>query len=167
MRTKIVLKYIGGRKIFALGTLRFDQTSFFHTLLNFKPYWDYKPSGVYTNDKILNLNTVNKIHLKSDIIQGSVVDGVRQPILYSFVLDEKPGYTVFCEPKTNHFKKVNKSVLNTRIFYLEDDNNKEVDFNQETLTFTLQMIKNRNNTSICILIRVTIIICVINELSEI
>ena len=26
-------------------------------------------------------------------------------------------------------------------FYLEDDNNEEVDFNQETLTFTLQMIK--------------------------
>ena len=27
------------------------------------------------------------------------------------------------------------------MFYLEDDNNEEVDFNQETLTFTLQMIK--------------------------
>ena len=26
-------------------------------------------------------------------------------------------------------------------FYLEDDNNKEVNFNGETLTFTLQMIK--------------------------
>ena len=37
--------------------------------------------------------------------------------------------------------KKNKSVLNTITFYLEDDNNKEVDFNQETLTLTLQMIK--------------------------
>ena len=27
-------------------------------------------------------------------------------------------------------------------FYSEDDSDKEVDFNQETLTFTLQMIKN-------------------------
>ena len=36
---------------------------------------------------------------------------------------------------------MNKSVLNTITFYLEDDDNKEVDFNQETLTFTLQMIK--------------------------
>ena len=35
-------------------------------------------------------------------------------------------------------KKINKSVLNTITFYLEDDNNKEVDFNGETLTFTLQ-----------------------------
>ena len=71
--------------MFVLGTLRFDDRSFFHTLLGFTSYWDYKPSNVYTSDKILNLNTVNKIHLKCDIIHGSVVDGVRQPILYSFV----------------------------------------------------------------------------------
>ena len=141
MKTKIILNYIGERKKFVLGTLRFDQTSFFHTSLGFTPYWDYKPSNVYTSDKNLNLNTVNKIHLKSDIIDGSVVDGVRQPILYSFVLDKRPGYKVFCEPETIHYKKINKSVVNTITFYLEDDNNKEVDFNQETLTFTLQMIK--------------------------
>ena len=30
-------------------------------------------------------------------------------------------------------------------FYLEDDNNEEVDFNGETLTFTLQMIKIKTN----------------------
>ena len=72
---------------------------------------------------------------------GSVVNGLRQPILYSFVLDKKPGYKVFFEPETIHYKKINKSVLNTITFYLEDDNNEELNFNQETLTFTLQMVK--------------------------
>ena len=142
MKTKFILKYIGERKMFVLGTLRFDERSFFHTLLGFTPYWDYKPSTVYTSDKILNLNTVNKIHLKCDVIDGSIVDGVRQPILYSFVLDKKTGYKVFSEPGTIHFIKINKPVLNTITFYLADDNNKEVDFNQETLTFTLQLIKS-------------------------
>ena len=89
MKTKIILKYIDGRKMFVLGTLRFDERSFFHTLLGFTPYWDYKPSSVYISDKILNLNTVNKIHLKCDVIDGSVVDGVKQPVLCSFVLDKK------------------------------------------------------------------------------
>ena len=57
-------------------------------------------------------------------------------------MDKKPRYKVFCEPETIHYKKKqNKSVLNTKTFYLEDDNNEEVDFNGETLTFTLQMIK--------------------------
>ena len=84
---------------------------------------------------------MNTIHLNCDVIDGSLFDGVRKPILYSFVLDKKPGYKEFCEPETIHYKKIKKSVLNTITFYLEDDNNKEVDFNQETLTFTLQMIK--------------------------
>ena len=79
--------------------------------------------------------------MKCDCNDGSVVNGVRQPILFSFVLDKPSGYKIFCEPETIHYKKINKSVLNTKTFYLEDDNNKEVDFNQETLTFTLQMIK--------------------------
>ena len=150
MKTKIILKYKGGQKRFGLGTLRFDEKSFFHTLLGFSPYWDYKPTnsndlpipGVYTGDKIiLNLNTKNKIHLKCDGIDGSIQDGIRQPILFSFDLDQPGGYKVFCEPETIHYKKLNKSVLNTITFYLEDDDNEEVNFNRETLTFTLQMIK--------------------------
>ena len=79
--------------------------------------------------------------MKCDVIDGSVVNGVRQPILFSFVVDKPSGYKVLCESETIHFKKINKSVLNTITFYLEDDNNKVVDFNGETLTFTLQMIK--------------------------
>ena len=72
---------------------------------------------------------------------GSIQVGLRKPTLFSFVFDKKPGYKVFCQTKTVHYKKINKSVLNTITFHLEDDNN-EVTFNQETLTFTLQMIKN-------------------------
>ena len=84
--------------------------------------------------------------MKCDCIDGSVLNGVRQPILYSFVLDKLPGYKVFCEPETIHYRKINKSVLNTITFYLEDNDHKEVDFNGETLTFTLQMIKIYHNT---------------------
>ena len=132
------------------GTLRFDKKSVFHTLLKFDPYWDYKPTnaihadfpGVYITDKkISNLNTIDKIHLKCDCIDGSIQDGVRQQILFSFVLDKPSGYKTFCEPETIHYKKINKSVLNTITFYLEDNINEVVNFNGETLTFTLQMIK--------------------------
>ena len=122
---------------------------FFNTLLGFEPYWDHKPiysnyphvPTVYISDNVLKLSTTNKIHLKCDFIDGSVVNGLRQPILYSFALDKLPGYKEFCKPKTINHKKINKSILNTITFYYEDDNNKEVDFNQETLTFTLEMIK--------------------------
>ena len=134
MKTNLVVR-------FGIIAIRFDGKSFFNTILGFIPGWDYKHYNKYVSQKIVNLSNTNKIHLKCDAIDGSVVDGVRQPILYSFVLDKLPGYKVFSEPETIHYKKINKSVLNTITFCLEDDDNKEVNFNEETLTFTLQMIK--------------------------
>ena len=134
MKTKLVVRS-------GIIAIRFDEKSFFSNILGFTPGWDYKHYNKYTSQKVVNLGSTNKIHLKCDCIDGSVLNGIRQPILFSFVLDKLPGYKVFCEPDTIHYKKINKSVLNTITFYLEDDNDKEVDFNQETLTFTLQMIK--------------------------
>ena len=133
-KTKLVVK-IG------IIAIRYDEKSFFSNILGFTPGWDYKHYNKYISQKIVNLSNTNKIHLKCDAIDGSIQDGVRQPILFSFVLDKPSGYKVFCEPETIHYKKMNKSVLNTITFYLEDDDNEEVNFNGETLTFTLQMIK--------------------------
>ena len=121
--------------------VRFDEKSFFSTILGFTADWVYKHYNQYLSQKIVNLSNTNKIHLKCDAINGSIVDGVRQPILYSFVLDKPSGYKAFSEPETIRFKKINKSLLNTITFYLEDDSDKEVYFNQERFTFTLQMIK--------------------------
>ena len=38
-------------------------------------------------------------------------------------------------------KEINKSVLNTIIYHLENENHEKVIFNGETLAFPLQMIK--------------------------
>ena len=79
--------------------------------------------------------------MKCDLIHGSEVCAKPNPILYSFVPNKPSGYKVFYQLETIHYEKVNKSVLNTIPFYLEDDNHKEVNFNGETFTFTLHMIK--------------------------
>ena len=126
---------------FGILAIKLDEKSFFSTIFGFTPGWDYKHYNKYISQKIVDLSNTYKLHLKCDIIDGSVVNGLRQLILYSFVLDKIPGYKVFSEPGTIHYKKINKSILNAVTFYLEDDNNEEVNFNQETLTFTLQMIK--------------------------
>ena len=145
-KTKLILFRFGS----TFGTLRFNKKTFSHTFLGFAPYWDYKPTnafnvdspGVYTSDKIfLNLSTIDKILLKCDVIDGTIQDGVRQPILFSFDSDKPSGYKVICEPETIHHKKNNESVWKTITFSLEDNNKEEVDFNGETMTFTLQMIK--------------------------
>ena len=89
--------------------IRFDEKSFFSTILGFTPGWDCKHYNQYLSQKIVNLSNTNKIHLKCDVIDGSVVNGVRQPILYSFVLDKPAGYKIFSEPETIHYKK-NKQI---------------------------------------------------------
>ena len=109
-KTKLVV----GSGIIAI---RFDGKSFFSTILGFTAGWDYKHYNQYLSQKIVNLSSTNKIHLKCDVIDGSVVDGVRQPILYSFVLDKSSGYKVFCEPETIHYKKINESILITLVFF--------------------------------------------------
>ena len=86
MKTKIILTRFG----LTFGTSRFNDKSFFNTLLGFTPCWDYKPTnavhadnpGVYTSEKNLIFSTIDKSHLKCDIIDGSVVNGIREPILY-------------------------------------------------------------------------------------
>ena len=98
MKTKLVVRD-------GIIAVRFDEKSFFSTILGFTPGWDYKHYNKYNSQKIVNLGSTNKIHLKCDCIDGSVVNGLRQPILYSFVLDKLPGYKVFSEPETIHYKK--------------------------------------------------------------
>ena len=115
----------------------------------FTPFWDYKPTnaihgdspGVYTSEKILNLGTLDKIHIKCDVIDDSLVNDKRQPLIYSFVLDKPAGYIVFCGSETIHYKNMNKSVWNTITYYSEGGDHEEVNLNGETFTFTLQMIK--------------------------
>ena len=99
MKTKLILNRFGGN----FGTIRFDEKSFFNTSLGFTPYWDCKPTNafhadspdVYTSEEFLNLSTIGKIHLKFDCINDSILDGCRQPILYSFVLDNQARYSFF------------------------------------------------------------------------
>ena len=86
---------------------------FFILFLGFTPFWDYKPTnafltdspGVYSKEKFLNLNTVKKIHLNCDVIDGSVVKRVREPILFSCIIDKPTAYKLFREPETIHYKK--------------------------------------------------------------
>ena len=132
-------------------TLIFPEKSFFYTILGFTQSRSYPLedidghyqiiAGSYKSDKPINITGIHKIHLKCDCILGSIVDGVREPILYSFALSSPPGHKIYKEPRIKLFKKINKSVLSHITFYFEDDDHKAVDFNGETVSFTCQLIK--------------------------
>ena len=132
-------------------TLIFTKRSFFYTILGFTQSRSYPLddidnhyqiiAGSYKSDKPINITGIDKIHLKCDCIQGSIVNGVREPILFSFALSSPPGHKIYKESRVKLFKKINKSVLSHITFYFEDDDYKPVDFHGETISFTCQLIK--------------------------
>ena len=48
---------------------------FFNAILGFTPGWDYKHYNKDISQKIVNVNSTNKIHLKCDCIDGSIQNG--------------------------------------------------------------------------------------------
>ena len=132
-------------------TLIFTEKFFLYTILGFTrsrcyPLDDIDGfyqliAGSYKSDQPINITGIDKIHLKCDCIDGSIGNGVRVPLLYSFALSSPPGHKIYKEPRIKLFKMVNKSVLSHITFYFEDDDYKSVDFNIETVSFTCQLIK--------------------------
>ena len=132
-------------------TLIFTNKSFFYTVLGFTQSHSYPLddiegfyqliAGSYKSERPINITGVDKVHLKCDCIDGSIINGVREPILYSFALDQPPGHKLYKEPKVKLFKKINKSVLSHITFYIEDDDRKAVNFKNEIVLYTCQLIK--------------------------
>ena len=130
-------------------TLIFTKRSFFYTILGFTQSRSYplddidSPyqliAGSYKSNKPINITGIDKVHLNCDCIQGSIVNGIREPILFSFALSSPPGHKICKEPRIKLFKKINLFCLIT--FYREDDDYKSVDFHNETISFTCQLIK--------------------------
>ena len=74
MKSKLIVRV-------GITAIRFDASSFFGSILGFNPHWDYKHYNEYISQKLVDLSDTNKLHLKCDVFDGSIVDGSRQPIL--------------------------------------------------------------------------------------
>ena len=73
MKTKLVVRH-------GIIAIEIDEKSFFCKILGFTSGWDYKNYNKNISQKVLNLTSTNKKHLKCDVINGSVVNCLRQPI---------------------------------------------------------------------------------------
>ena len=132
-------------------TLIFTEKSFFYTMLRFTRSHSYPLddidgfyqliAGSYKSDRPINFTGIDKIHLKCDCVQGSIVNGKRESVLYSFAFSPPPCLKIYQEPRVKLFKKNKKSVLSHITFYFEDDDYKPVDFHNEMISFTCQLIR--------------------------
>ena len=93
----------------ASKTIRFTKRPFFYLMLGFpqshsgtlgdiEGFIQLIP-GIYKSDKTVNIAGLDKIHLKCDCVQSSIVNGICQTILYSFKLSSPPGRKIYKEPR--------------------------------------------------------------------
>ena len=73
---------------------------------------DYK-AATHTSEKPFMITITDKVHLKCDCVDGSIVNGIREQILFSFNLSAPPGYKIIKEPTSVLYKKINKTRLDT------------------------------------------------------
>ena len=107
--------------------LRSDNTSSFNFVLEFSPFWDYKNFNEHIIEKCIDLSPLDKINSKADCIDGSVLNGIKKQILYSFV-SNKPGCKIFCSLEAIYLKKIIKSALDIITFCLKDNKNEDIFF---------------------------------------
>ena len=132
-------------------TLIFTEKSFFYTILgstrsHSDPSDDIERfyqliAGSYKSDRPINFTGIDKVHLKSNVVDGSIVNGYREALLYNFALFSPPGHKIYKEPRIKLFKKLSIFVLSHNTFFLADDDHKPVDFHWATISFTCQPIK--------------------------
>ena len=116
------------------------------TRSNFSPLDDLDrfhqlTAGSYKSEKPVIITGIDKMHLKADCIQGTIVNSIRELILYSFALSSPPGHIFFEESRVRLLRKINKSVLTHLTFFSEDDDHKSVGSHNNTISFTCQLNK--------------------------
>ena len=96
-------------------TLIFTKKSFIYTILGFTRSRSYPLDGIessyqliagsYEGDRPINITGTDKFHLECNCIQGSIVNGIREPILYSFALSSPAGHEIFTEHRIRLLKR--------------------------------------------------------------
>ena len=61
--------------------------------------------GTHISEKPVMITTTDKVHLKCDCVDGSIVNGIREQILFSFNLSAPPGYKIIKEHNIILYKK--------------------------------------------------------------
>ena len=96
---------------------------------------------MYKSNTPISIIGIDKVHLKCECINGSIVNVIRETFLHNFALDKPPGHKICKEPRFQIFRRLNIYVLSHITFYLEDEDHRRVDFNGERIPFTCQLLK--------------------------
>ena len=99
-------------------------------------------AGYNYSDRKVNIIDVDRIHLCSDSIIGSIGNGHPSNIIFTIILNETFGQKIVREPNLVLYKHIDKDKLDFIEFWFEDDFGKRIDNQGENINFTLHIKKN-------------------------
>ena len=104
-----------GSNLTIITTIKFTEKIFLCTILGFTEShsgvlvdmaaFAQMIPGTFKSDKLVISTGIDKVHLKTDCINGAIVNGVREPILYSYAHSSPPGYKRYNQVRVKLFKK--------------------------------------------------------------
>ena len=89
-------------------TTKFTKKSSFYTILGYTESDSgvlYVFPGNHRSNRPISITEFNKLQLKCDCIDGTIVNGIRKPIEYSFVLSSPPGQKIPKNQELNFLKR--------------------------------------------------------------
>ena len=93
----------------------------------------------HTSENIVNILSVNSILIHCDIITGSMVDGMMQPVLFHCSPNVAPGNKIVSEPVNPIYLPVSNDVINEINIWVTDQDNNLLDLQEEKIVITLHM----------------------------
>ena len=93
-------------------SVKFPEVNSLGTVLGFDPkVYEYRKEP-WISQKIVNILTVNSILVHCDMISGSMVDGVKSPVIYNYSPNVVPGSKIVGDPVKPIYLPVLKDVKN-------------------------------------------------------
>ena len=93
----------------------------------------------WISEKIVNILSVNSILIHCDMISGSMVDGVKSPVIYNYSPNVMPGSKIVGDPVKPIYLPVSKDVINELNIWVTDQENRLLDLQGEKIVLTFHM----------------------------
>ena len=119
--------------------VEFPEKNSLGTVLGFdsKTYESRKEPWI--SEKIVNILSVNSILIHCDMISGSMVDGVKSPVIYNYSPNVMPGSKIVGDPVKPIYLPVSKDVINELNIWVTDQDNRLLDLQGEKIVLTFHM----------------------------
>ena len=93
----------------------------------------------HISEKIVNILSVNSILVHCDMISGSMVDGVKSPVIFNYSPNVAPGSKIVADPAKPIYLPVSKDTINELNIWVSDQDNKLLDLQGEKIVLTFHM----------------------------